>query len=491
MNKLTLIFILFFPLFVFSENYSFNRENLIQIIESNLYKTSDFTVNSSWHSGTSLLEALPLMEDIYKMEIFYESKTATLENDDICEIWGESYLVKDGSAITLFFNNIEYRNLTKLNFSGTPMESSNLTVWLNWEGIESLKSEISYFAQIHNLEISTLTVPKPESKLIAVTSAGGKIPDLVMVKSSSIEKLVQSRSIQNLNYIKMRSILPQGENAFTLNNKTWGLPFYFDTQTIIYNKDLITSIPGKNWTLRDMENIAESLLSSNIHPMVWNAYGSNWLIPFQVSFGKENLLNNDNSITITDGPTEDALKYLIKIKKEGLLVPMERDAMDSLFISGKVGMIISGSYTIPYFESLNLNFGILPFPINQKTGIELSPLLDYKGFTLTKKSKAPILARRLLQYLLGSGIQQRFCLEYTKLPARSHILDNPKIPYGYVNILEKSINTGIVIPPDRIYSIYKNNMWKLLRFALSGKMSIKDTLQKGQILINNSMNNNN
>ncbi len=442
--------------------------------------------NSQWYQGYSLLETLPLMEEVYRMEIHTNNSTYILKKDDLAEYWGESYFLQNGEVYDFLFQGELYQNIIEILFLGTPMESTNLEIWLSWEGISELKDEINHFAEKHNLSIHTLEVSKPDSKLIAVLRARGKVPDLVMLKSSAVENLVQSRSIQNLNYIKLPSIIPQGRNAFTLKEKIWGIPFYMDTQIIFFNKNLIPNPPTEEWTLGEMESIAQSLLKQNIHPMVWNAYGSNWLIPFQKAFGKETLLNQDGSITVFDSPTEKALNYIVGLKERNLLVPMERDAMDALFIAGKVGMIISGSYAIPYFKSLGLNFGVLPFPVNHKNGMALSPLLDFKGFSITRQTQSPILARRLLQHLSGAGVQQRFCPELAKLPIRNDVLNIPGISYEYLNVIKKTVDAGIVIPPEHVYSIYKNNMWKLLRFALSGRMSVEETLKKGQILMENT-----
>lgn len=442
--------------------------------------------NSLWYKGYSLLETLPLMEEVYKIEIHTNDKNYILKEDDLAEYWGESFFLQNKDSIDLLFQNKLYKDITDIYVHGTPMESTSLKIWLSWEGISELKEEINHFAEKHNLSIHAIEVSKPDSKLIAVLRARGEIPDLVMLKSSAVESLVQSRAIQNLNYIKLPFIIPAGKSSFTLKEKQWGVPFYMDTQVIFFNRNLIPNPPTGEWTLEEMEGIAKTLLQQNIHPLVWNAYGSNWLIPFQKAFGKENLINSDGSITVYDSPTEKALNYIVKLKEQEFLIPMERDAMDALFIAGKVGMIISGSYAIPYFESLGLNFDVLPFPINEETGTPLSPLLDFKGFSITRQTRVPILARRLLQHLSGTGVQQRFCPELAKLPIRMDVLNIPGVSYGYLNVIKKTVETGTVIPPEHIYSIYKNNMWKLLRFALSGRMSVKETLQKGQILMENT-----
>ena len=481
--------LLLLSLSVYSETFQYSNDDIESLLNARTVAESKISYNGSWYTGASLLETLPLMEEVYLMEIQTETSRLHLEGDDLVESWAEAYWIHRGGRLDLIFDGVLYNSISHLNFTGTPMESDELEIWLSWEGIRELKEEIARFARHHDLEIKTLEVPHPESKLVSVVRARGDVPDLVMLQSSAVENLVNNRAVQSLDYLELPVLIDQGRRAFTLNDRFWGIPFYFDTQVIFYNKTLIPRPPSGVWTLEEMESIARTIVSRNIHPLVWNAYSSNWLIPFQMAFGKTNLLNPDGTITVNDEPTQKALDYVVNLVNEGLLTPMERDAMDALFIAGKIGMIMSGSYAIPYFESLGLDFGVLPYPLHQDTGRTLSPLLDFKAFCMTRQTRAPLLARRVLQYLVGPGVQQRFCPPLAKLPARRDVLNIPGIPYGYLNILNETVDTGTVVPlPQNVYSIYKNNMWKLLRFALSGRMPVQQTLEQGQTLMNNTLN---
>ena len=487
-NSGIIILIFLLPVLLYSQEYCFGKSELLRLLGSESVKESVISTNNQYYRGSSLLETLPLMEEVYQMNILTDSETIRLNEDDLGEYWAESWLIPESSGLSLLFKGRVYKNLIQLEFKGSPMESDELEIWLSWEGVETLKDEIQNFAQQHNIKIKTVEVPRPDSKLQSVVRARGDVPDLVMIQSSAVEKLVAGRAVQNLNYIQTSRLMNQGEDAFTLEGRLWALPFYYDTQLVFYNRSLISDPPSADWTLADMERSARRIKDADIHPLAWNAYSSNWLIPFQMSFGKDELIDSRGRISVNDRATEQALEYIINLKDQGLLSPMERDAMDALFIAGKVGMIMSGSYGIPYFESLGLDFGVLPYPVNQRTGRPLSPLLDFKAFCMTRQTKHPLLARRLLQYLVSASVQQRFCPALSKLPARTDILGLPGISYGALPVLESAMEKGTIIPPRQVYRIYKNNMWKLLRFALSGQMSVQQTLEKGQVLMNNTMN---
>ncbi len=190
---------------------------------------------------------------------------------------------------------------------------------------------------------------------------------------------------------------------------------------------------------------------------------------------------------INDDPTRTALEYILSLQEKGYLDFRERDGMISRFLTGDVAMILSGSYSIPEFESLHIPFAVAPYPYNEKAKKSIAPLLDFKAFAITRKTKAPILARRVIEYCTGTGVQQRFCHEVSKIPANTRAWPVMKLQNQYYDTLYKSYTIGAVIPPEDSYKIYKNTMWKLLRFALTGEMSVEETLEEGQRIIENKL----
>jgi ABC-type glycerol-3-phosphate transport system substrate-binding protein len=432
-------------------------------------------------SGASLLEVLPLMEEVYSFTAVAAGGSRTWTDPALGDDWAEAYLVRGEEGLDLLFRGERYPELQAIRYSGYPLDGGSIEIWLSWEGTDALKAELESFARRQGIEIDAQVVPNPEAKLEAVVRSRGPVPDLVMAQSSGIADLAAARAIQPLDYLDFTPFIPQGRRAFTLDGSVWAVPMYFDTQLLYYNPGMLASQPPAGWTLADLERIAGGINSPR--PLAWNVYSSNWLIPFQMSFGKMNLVEPDGRIIVDDDPTADALEYVMGLIDDGLLVPMERDAMDALFIAGEVGMMLSGSYAIPYLESLGVDFGVAPFPLNQETGLPVSPLLDFKALVIPRQTRNPILARRVLQYLTGCGVQLRFCTGFAKLSARQDLREELASVSVYGGILDATIDGGTVIPPDQSYAVYKNTMWRLIRLALSGQMSAEDMLQTGQRLM--------
>lgn len=445
-----------------------------------------YTVEGSTR-GISLDELFPPMYNAYYFGV--ESTDDTLEwtDDDLADRFLEGYIIPRGESFTLLFDDVRIDGVTTLHVRGEVIEDRSLEVWASWEGVRLLKEEIDRYAELHDADIRVIEGPKTSSKLISILRGGGSPPDLLMVQSSDIPDLVLAGALQHLGYIDTKRFDRRGIEAFTTGGRLYGLPFYCDPQVVFLNRTIIDDPPDFDWTLDDFEKLSRDLLQRGITPASWNAYSASWLIPFQIAFGKEGLLEDDGSIIINDAPSVEALEYILYLQDTGYLDVLERDAMVSLFVSGKVAMILSGSYSIPGFEEINLDFSVLPFPLHPDTGRPVAPLLDYKAFAITRRSKHPVMARRLAEYLTGIGVQQRFPAALSKLGAHSAAVRISAAETAHFDALAESMERGIPIPPEKAYGVYKNTMWSMLRFALTGQLAPEQVMDRGQGIIDNKL----
>ena len=442
----------------------------------------------SEETGITLDEVLPPFYEIDEISARSGTTVAVVPGSDLSEQLSNFFLINTNDGIDFLFPGNRIRSIDRLEVRGELIEhrsddKPDLEVWISWEGAPELKREISRYALLHDISIKATEVPRADSKLLAVIRAGGHVPDVVMVKSDNIPALVLAKALQNVDYLTLQDFEPKGKDAFRLERKLWAVPFYFDTQVLFYNTYMVPDIPPDEWTTDEMVSISKRLLERGITPMSWNAYSAYWLVPFQIGFGKQAIVDTADTITINDPPTTRAIEFLLSLRDRGLLEILERDAMISLFASGRIGMILSGSYSIPQFLAIQIPFNIIAYPYIPETGRFIAPMLDFKGFAITRKTDNPVLARRLIQFLTGPGVQQRFTGQLAKIPAKRDIwpiwaADNP-----FADALLKSLEIGIVVPPARSYPIYKNTMWKILRFIYSGQMAIPEALLEGQKII--------
>lgn len=447
-------------------------------------------VTDSYLFGITLDELFPLMFDAWELSITNNGRTERLRDSELAEKLSQIAVAigrkAPNGSVTFFQDEIA------LDIMGEISSDTFMEIWLSWEGIIELKREIERFATMHGITIKTLEVPKISNKLIQTQHGGGAVPDVVMVQSDYIHDLVEANTIQALDYMDIEQFDDAGIGSFNLYGRQWAIPFYFDSQAIICNGDLFSQVglsADDIRTLADLEYAATAIREFSIKnnrpivPLSWNLYSAYWLLPFQYGFGKTHLIEPDGSVIVSDKPTVDATQYLLSLIDRSLLSANERDAMLANFISGKTAMILSASYMIPELERLDMPFHIVPFPVNQATGAKVAPILDYKGFAITKRSKNPVLGRRLIQYLTGVGVQQRFTTELNKLPATRMAMEIDGFDSEVRNIVKKSAEGGVCIPPDPAYGIYKNVLWSMLRLVMDRKLTAQDGMREAQRLI--------
>lgn len=445
--------------------------------------------------GITLDELFPLMVDVWELSIGDKDYVRRIVDPELAEKFNHFAVVigilDAAGSFTALPDNID------IEIEGEVSTDRSMEIWVSWEGVDRLKAEIERFATLHEVNVKTLEVPKISSKLVQTQRGGGNVPDVVMVQSDYVEELVGSDSIQSMEYFDLDGFNHDGIESFNLYGIQWAIPFYFDTQALICNEYVFTKVginPESIRTIEDLEQTAIAIRdyatshNASIIPMSWNLYSAYWFLPFQLGFGKGHLIEADGMVTVADRASIEAMEYLRSLIDKSLLSANERDSMLTNFVSGKIGMIMSASYMIPELEKYGVPFKIIPFPLNQATDTFVTPLSDYKGLAITKRSRNPIIARRLVQYLTGAGVQYRFTSAVDKLPVVEMVSDLDWFESDVRKAVKQSALQGKPIPPDRAYSIYKNVMWSMMRLILDDKLSSHAGLVEAERLIGNQIN---
>ncbi|MCF7944241.1 MAG: extracellular solute-binding protein [Spirochaetia bacterium] len=455
------------------------------------------------------------------------------------------------------------KDLKELQIEGTPLQNRPLEVWVSWEGAEHIKNAIRTYAESHGGDISIEEIPKTAAKLTAYERSGQPMPDLVMVQSDYLPQLIMERAIQPMHTppalaepgepanpaepakpgepaepanpgAEVSAFLNRGLEAFTLRDELWAIPFYADTQLLVYNPEIIDPelFDAGRLTLERFEEILEQVKERaeregrSIVPASWNIFSAYWLAAFQYGFGKETLIqrdiHGDAYVSVMDGPTEEALRYLLDLRERGLLDPLERDGMTAKFIQGQVGAILTGSYALPYLKRLGVPFAAAPYPVNGETGAAAAPLLDFKGFAVPRRSRNPVGARRLMDYLSSFEVQRQLPELMAKIPVERGALsllsgdkelfavtvaaagvgeqeeeeeeegdddfaDASAAGFPESEALLANLETGVTVPPSPAYSVYKDVMWSMLRLIITGKIPLQEGLERAQDLIDSRL----
>lgn len=438
--------------------------------------------------SVSLDELLPVFFEIESIRILYSNGQLYPFPAEGAELFPyTAYLTPKGEGYELISDGLPKSNqVERIEIEGEPLSAEELEVWIAWEGIPRLKEELYRWGKLHGIPMRVNEVPKSDSKLMSVLRGGGRPPDLLLVQSDYLPALTASGALQPVVRFPLDQFSAKSLDALSLNGSLWALPFYCDAQMLFYRKDLVDKerIPA-DWTLEEYTRLARDLRARGISPAAWNAYSAYWLIPFQIGFGKNPLLEPDGSITTNDRATKAAVRFIKEQIDTGLLDLRERDSMFSRFIAGETAMMLSASFSIPELERLEVPFEVHPFP--RGPADTMRPLLDFKGFAIPRKTRHPLLARRLLLSLSDPALQHAFCGELSKLPAVESAWELSRVQHDYYPVLRRAYEEGVAVPSTKGYKIYKNTLWKMLRFILNGQIGVDQGLDQAQELIENQL----
>ena len=426
--------------------------------------------------GVSLGELVPLMFEVAGVEIDHAEGVSRLSGSRLVEDLFEIVVFHDSEAYHLAHSGMVYRDLSGVAVQGETIEVDDLSVWLSWEGTDMIETELRRFGGIFGLSVDTTTVPDTGSRLSATERARGEQADVVLIQSDYLPDLLEFRTLQPLGNVRAAQARDPAVTAFLTDGQLWARSVYFDSHLVFYNPELVSTTPRADWSLAELESEAQRLRGHVEVPLAWNAYSAYWLSPFVLGYGKDALVDADGRVRMNDRPTQLALERILAMVDRGTLIPMERDAMTSYFTSGRAAFILTGSYSIPSFERLGIPFAVTSFPRIRSTGRAVAPFLDFKGFAVTRRTRHPILARRLVEYLSSPAVQAAIALPTRKMPASPSAWPLVEEGHPYAQALMESYRIGVPVPNTRGYTTYKSLMWRMLRFVFDGRMSVEAML---------------
>ena len=156
----------------------------------------------------------------------------------------------------------------------------------------------------------------------------------------------------------------------------YGIPALIDNLAIVYNKDLFQQAgiapPTANWTWSDFENAAKSLTDPSKKQYGW-AYPVDatedtvWHYDAMLWEAGGDILNADNTQAAfnSDAGVEalTALQQMAVTDKSVFLDQQNTGEIDTLFNSGKIGMLVTGPWALSGYPDVNYGVQIMPsFP---------------------------------------------------------------------------------------------------------------------------------
>ncbi|MCK5408716.1 MAG: extracellular solute-binding protein, partial [Candidatus Heimdallarchaeota archaeon] len=168
------------------------------------------------------------------------------------------------------------------SFYNNPSREIEIDLWYTYEGGDVISSKIESFMETNsNIQINFVEQPSSGwlDKFISVAQTG-EAPDIFLGKGSWFGELAQLGYIHSLTNLITPEIeakfFPSAISGLGYKGEYWGLPMWYDSILLFYNKDLFdaqnVSYPLANWTDIEFLEAATKLTDRSENQV----YGLTW-----------------------------------------------------------------------------------------------------------------------------------------------------------------------------------------------------------------------
>ena len=199
--------------------------------------------------------------------------------------------------------------------------------------------------------------------LLEAGASGGEMPDVFWMHSNTAQMYMENDMLLNLNdYIgdvDMSKYYEGVKNLYTRSDgNVYALPKDHDTIALLYNKAIFdqygVDYPTDDWTYEDMYEAAKKITEGSngeVYGMAMNTSNNQdgWY-NLIYAYGGEVITEDHKGTTIGSDEAKAGMEMMRKLLTVGAPQSVVAETgTDSLFQSGKVGMITQGSWMINSF----------------------------------------------------------------------------------------------------------------------------------------------
>ncbi len=372
-----------------------------------------------------------------------------------------------------------------------------LEVWHTFAA-ESKEEEVfmnsvsSFESAYPNVTVEVTMVPFGNADQLFMTAAqGGQAPDLMRLSSDQLGAIGEVRvdGFPLLEDLRPH-LTPQDRAVFEeralqamrYGDALYGIPASQDCLSLIFNKALFDAqglaYPDETWTQQDLLNAAELLTYQDVQGLAIPIKTAYWWFPIQEGFGGS-LFDENGEPTLDSNGSSDAMRWMLDLELEHGVVATgtQIEGMKNQFISSKAAMIFDGPWNWATYEASRLNIGQTLLPTVESTGERMSPLVTYKGWTVSKQSANKVAATELALWLSSEDVQKEFAVETYTMPTHVALESDSDINDDAVlaGFLEQT-KEGTPAPTTRAMSLVYDPLSTAFEQAYSGIASTDEAL---------------
>jgi len=245
----------------------------------------------------------------------------------------------------------------------------------------SLKGQVEQFTRLHpNIHIQLQYVNNDNAlQKVTVALQGGQQPDISYQYGTNMPQVGQAPKIVDLTKTVQQAgfgwtdFVPGERAVATVGGKVLGIPALVDNLAVVYNKDLFQqhhlAVPSAGWTWSQLAADARAIAdpAHKVFGLTFPADGSEttvWEYEAMLWEAGGSILTPDNSkAAFNSAAGASALQTLRSMQQaHSLYLDFHPDAgrSETLFNSGKIGMIITGPWDLSSFPDVHYGVQYMP-----------------------------------------------------------------------------------------------------------------------------------
>ena len=345
-------------------------------------------------------------------------------------------------------------------------QAEDVNLWVRTSSGAVLQTLADQFNAAHDdkIIITQITAEQMVTKL-GTSIAAGEAPDGAVLDLIYLPTFAATDSLEDMtDFIKglpyANSMSPSHLRLGTYDGKMYAVPTLPDASVIAYNKDLFAKAgldPEKGpASLKEVAEDAKKItaLGDDTYGFFFVASSGSWQVytftPHVWAAGADLLSEDGRTATIDTPALRDTLGLYNQMWKDGTIHPTSRSGNGSdavaAFASGKVGVLMTGSYIVNLLTSQypDVNFGIVP--ISGPDGGQSSfaggdALTLIKGISPERKA----IAQQFVDFYMQPE-QQVFITKESGMPPRTDVATEAYAQFDPRNLIAYDILAGAKTP---------------------------------------------
>ncbi len=355
-----------------------------------------------------------------------------------------------------------------------PAGPKELVVWVQMDPEERkrLDANLADYGKTHpDVKLSAVSYDTENLRQqFQTAAAGGAGPQLIFGPSDQVGPLSLLQLIRPLD-----ETLPKGffdrfvpQALDTLSGHLWAAPDQVGNHLmLVYNKALVPTAPT---THAEFLKIAKAQTAGDHYGFAMNVAEPYWLAPFLAGFGGW-VMDAQGAPSLDTPAMRSALAYLADLKNTQKVMPKESDYQnaETLFLDGKVAMIVNGPWSWSKYKKSGLDIGIAPL-WTLPNGQRAQPMTAAKGYSINvnvKDDELPAVIE-LVTFLTSPEATKRDAVALGILPSHKDAWNDPAIQGDPVlKASQEGYATGRrmpVVPEMRV-------LWDVMRPGLQQVMN--------------------